>query len=691
TINDINDPPMLYSLTGTILVDTDSDDGFSEGDTAIPSVQLLLLNASGSGEPIGEPIATTITDENGFYRFDNLANGNYVIIQRQPTGLGSVTDIDGTNDNRILVQIDGANVPANDFLEDPLPELHQLSGTVLEDTDNDDAFSAGDTPIAGVTVELFATDADGNQIGEALDTAITDDAGFYEFTGLADGNYVVVETQPEGFDSVREVDDVVDNNITVTIDGADAEDNNFLEQAGRFDLSGAVFKDTDNSGDINGGDEGVEDVTLELYSSDSDGNPVGSPIATTTSNGSGFYQFTDLLNGEYVVVQVQPNDLVSVTDTDGANDNQIAVTIANSDTTGHDFLEDTPVFFTLSGAVFEDADNNGTISGGDNGVAEVTLQLFSSDRDDNPVGEPVQTTTTNLDGFYQFTNLDRGEYVVVQSQPGDLNSISDTDGANDNRILVSISDSDSSGHDFLEEKPEELFNLSGQVFADIANDGDFSDDDTLIPSVELELFNANANGEPVGEAIASTTTDENGFYRFGNLANGNYVIVQNQPPGFASLTDTDGTDDNQILVQIDGGNLAANNFLEVNLIEGTASPDVLMGTAVGETISGYKGQDTLTGGGGSDRFFYTETSDGVDIITDFTSGEDRIDLSQIMSEELGYSGSDPIADGFVVIRNYGSVGSMIQIDFDQSGELLPKDVVFLDGVTDINPNTDLIF
>jgi hypothetical protein len=82
---------------------------------------------------------------------------------------------------------------------------------------------------------------------------------------------------------------------------------------------------------------------------------------------------------------------------------------------------------------------------------------------------------------------------------------------------------------------------------------------------------------------------------------------------------------------------------EVTQIAGTASPDVLVGTAIGEVIGGYKGQDTLTGGGGRDQFLYTETSDGVDIITDFAIGQDQIDLSQIIQNETNYRQDDPLA------------------------------------------------
>ena len=48
---------------------------------------------------------------------------------------------------------------------------------------------------------------------------------------------------------------------------------------------------------------------------------------------------------------------------------------------------------------------------------------------------------------------------------------------------------------------------------------------------------------------------QEGFYEFTDLANGDYVVVETQPVGFESVTDADGTDDNQIATTIDGANV----------------------------------------------------------------------------------------------------------------------------------------
>ena len=128
---------------------------------------------------------------------------------------------------------------------------------------------------------------------------------------------------------------------------------------------------------------------------------------------------------------------------------------------------------------------------------------------------------------------------------------------------------------------------------------------------------------------------------------------------------------------------------------GTDSSEVLSGTTESERISGYKGQDTLSGGGGGDDYYYfNETSDGVDIITDFDiGGGDILVFSDIIANETDYTytGSDPITEGYVVLTHYASVGTMVQVDFDGSTgtSTLLKDVVFIDDTANTTSTSNV--
>ncbi|MBF0677798.1 MAG: M10 family metallopeptidase C-terminal domain-containing protein [Devosia sp.] len=72
-----------------------------------------------------------------------------------------------------------------------------------------------------------------------------------------------------------------------------------------------------------------------------------------------------------------------------------------------------------------------------------------------------------------------------------------------------------------------------------------------------------------------------------------------------------------------------------NFLDGNAGNDTLNGGAGNDTLSGGTGRDTMTGGAGNDIFLFKSAAETGrfastrDIITDFTKGEDKIDLSEI--------------------------------------------------------------
>lgn len=73
----------------------------------------------------------------------------------------------------------------------------------------------------------------------------------------------------------------------------------------------------------------------------------------------------------------------------------------------------------------------------------------------------------------------------------------------------------------------------------------------------------------------------------------------------------------------------------IDSVSGGAGNDTITGSAGADRLLGGTGVDTLTGGAGSDVFAYLTTSESglgvtkADILTDFTSGQDLIDLSAI--------------------------------------------------------------
>lgn len=66
-----------------------------------------------------------------------------------------------------------------------------------------------------------------------------------------------------------------------------------------------------------------------------------------------------------------------------------------------------------------------------------------------PTARSSTSTSTLADGTYAFTELPNGRYVVVEVNAGAA-STADAQGANDDRIAVTVNNADRDGNDFLD-------------------------------------------------------------------------------------------------------------------------------------------------------------------------------------------------------------------------------------------------
>ena len=99
-------------------------------------------------------------------------------------------------------------------------------------------------------------------------------------------------------------------------------------------------------------------------------------------------------------------------------------------------------------------------------------------------------------------------------------------------------------------------------------------------------------------------------------------------------------------VKIKGNSLA-------NSIVGGSNSDSFSGGAGADTLNGGTGNDTLSGGAGNDVFVYASNS-GNDVITDYTSGQDKISITGAKISKTSINGSDVIltvGSGNIKIKN----------------------------------------
>jgi Ca2+-binding RTX toxin-like protein len=114
----------------------------------------------------------------------------------------------------------------------------------------------------------------------------------------------------------------------------------------------------------------------------------------------------------------------------------------------------------------------------------------------------------------------------------------------------------------------------------------------------------------------------------------------------------------------------------------TTQPHVaLTGGAGADTLTAGPGYDTLTGGAGADHFVLKTEPWAPITIGDFQPGTDKIDLSA-MFKAAGYTGTNPIADGYMYVQSDGAGGSILRFDHDGHGPnpVWPNTIVDLVGV-----------
>jgi Ca2+-binding RTX toxin-like protein len=92
----------------------------------------------------------------------------------------------------------------------------------------------------------------------------------------------------------------------------------------------------------------------------------------------------------------------------------------------------------------------------------------------------------------------------------------------------------------------------------------------------------------------------------------------------------------------------------------------LVGGSGNDTLIGAHGPDQMTGAGGADHFVFKVAPWSPGEITDFTHGQDLLDLRGMFGG-TGYTGADPVADHYLTLLADGSGGTKVLFDADGPG------------------------
>ncbi len=198
--------------------------------------------------------------------------------------------------------------------------------------------------------------------------------------------------------------------------------------SGAGTISGIVFNDQNKNDVKDASEPGLSGWTVWLHQGAGKYNaPI---VATSTTDGSGNYSFTNLGLGSYFVEEQEQTGW-----TQTSSDTGVALTSGNPGATvnfanvmkGHGST--TPVITpgTISGIVFNDQNKNDMKDASEPGLSGWTVWLHKGGSN-YPYNAPiVATTTTDASGNYSFGNLVFGNYFVEeQEQAGWTQTSSDS-------------------------------------------------------------------------------------------------------------------------------------------------------------------------------------------------------------------------------------------------------------------------
>lgn len=263
-----------------------------------------------------------------------------------------------------------------------------------------------------------------------------------------------------------------------------------LQDKEEFEVTLALTESENDSSGIEGtvtDQEGnpSEGATVKLFDEN------GKPFLHVLTDTSGKYIFEDLASGTYSIACTSKKCPISIPKTCILNPNELQSVDL---TLEYDVSME---LGTVAGIVKELFDNNETASAES---AKVYLKNPETD-------ETIATTISADDGEFVFYAIEDGAYNIVATKDGYKAS---------NSILVTISSGNIVNSTLIIVKDPET--NTGTI------SGFVKYDNVIKAGVYVGLYEINATSKQIERCIATTRTNDIGYYMFGNVKNGNYIV-----------------------------------------------------------------------------------------------------------------------------------------------------------------------
>ena len=403
----------VHGVPGYVFNDTNGNglfDSGAGGETTIPGRTVYADANNNGGLDAGE--VSGVTDDSGRYVL-MLPQGNHRLRQILPAGWAET----GRQTDSINSQFPTTGVVAVPTDLDPVAVRNfyfgaqvaavdngSIAGVVFDDADDDGSRDAGEAGLANVRVYI---DANGNALFDSgtEQNMLTASDGSYAFTKLLSGTYNVRSVVATGRRSTAPI-----NNVrTINLQTNQASTNNLFGHTARAAVSGYLFNDRNGNGLDDSGEEELNGWRVYL---DLNGNgqlDTSEPSQLTAITGS--YTFRNLATGSYVVRLVPQSGWRST------NGDNRPVTLGSGEwpVVRQFGVQQDSFTGSISGTVYNDADNNGVRATGEGGVSGATVFLDANNDFNHDPGEVLVVTDST--GNFTFSNLPAGTHNVHVEGP----------------------------------------------------------------------------------------------------------------------------------------------------------------------------------------------------------------------------------------------------------------------------------
>ncbi len=384
---------------------------------------------------------TATTDEDGVCTFSDLKPGSWYYIKERTAPAGYALSSE-------VLEVRTTDSGSEDMQVSKEFENDRLGRIEIEKTTNMDAPENGTLPFGGVAFTLYhAENQNGTWVtaGDPVTSGTTASNGTLSFDNLTPGDYLLVETIPDGYRTTTKgtpylyVETDADGNdygyIHVEVKPGMNQESSTGQEYDQAPTEVANITDKgklelDKISSIRGGNGEVTHIvaTFDIYKdTDGDGQPdVGDPVVEGfTTSGTSSYAVTGWLDpGEYVLVET------SVAEGYTLNENPVPFKITAGQTTsltGEDAVKNDPqgkvIFNKVARFQVSSAGSTGDDAWADYDLTGAVLWLF--EKASNNPAEDIKADATPVD-IIDMKNpssstgtsklLDAGDYWVVEAE-----------------------------------------------------------------------------------------------------------------------------------------------------------------------------------------------------------------------------------------------------------------------------------